>query len=126
MEVLRPFVLMLALVAGAEAGAHAQHHAGEPLGTVHFPVSCTPAAQAEGQAGPGIELMRQAVELEGSTPKHAVTLAPTIPAPELLGDLLMAQKKPAEALAAYGRSLELYPNRLNSLRGVAEARAAAR
>ena len=83
-------------------------------------------AQAEGRAGAAVELMRQAVELEGSTPKHAVTPAPTIPAPELLGDLLLEQRKPAEALAAYRHSLEVYPNRRNSLRGVAEAEAATR
>ena len=53
--------------------------------------------------------MREAAELEASTPKHAVTPAPTLPADELLGDLLMEQKQPAEALAAYQRSLELYP-----------------
>jgi cytochrome c-type biogenesis protein CcmH/NrfG len=43
----------------------------------------------------------------------------------LLGDLLLEQKKPGDALAAYSRSLELYPNRLNSLRGAAQARGAA-
>jgi cytochrome c-type biogenesis protein CcmH/NrfG len=68
-----------------------------------------------------VALMREAAELETSTPKHPVTPAPTIPAHEQLGDLLMEQRKPAEALAAYRRSLELYPNRFNSLRGVALA-----
>ena len=37
------------------------------------------------------------------------------------GDLLMAQKRPADALAEYRRSLELYPRRLNSLLGAARA-----
>jgi tetratricopeptide (TPR) repeat protein len=82
-------------------------------------------AQADNRPEAAIELMQQAVELEESTPKHAVTPAPTIPAPELLGDLLMEQKKPGDALAAYSRSLALYPNRLNSLRGAAQARGAA-
>jgi tetratricopeptide (TPR) repeat protein len=66
-------------------------------------------------------LMREAAEIEAATPKHAVTPAPTLPAYELLGDLLMEQKRPAEALAAYKRSLELYPRRLNSVRGAARA-----
>ena len=65
--------------------------------------------------------MREAAELEESTPKHAVTPGPTIPARELLGDLLMEQKKYSDALAAYKRSLELYPKRLNSLRGATRA-----
>jgi tetratricopeptide (TPR) repeat protein len=68
-----------------------------------------------------VALMREAAELETATPKHAVTPAPTLPAYELLGDLLMEQKRPAEALAAYKRSLELYPRRLNSARGAARA-----
>jgi tetratricopeptide (TPR) repeat protein len=83
-------------------------------------------AHVEGHREEGLAGMRQAAGLEESTPKHAVTPAPTIPAQELLGDLLMEQGKPGEALAAYRRSLEHYPNRLNSLRGAAAAEAAAR
>jgi tetratricopeptide (TPR) repeat protein len=78
-------------------------------------------AEANGQPDAGVELMKQAAELETSTPKHAVTPAPILPAYELLGDLWMEQKQPAKALEAYRRSLELYPNRANSLRGVASA-----
>ena len=62
-----------------------------------------------------------AAELETSTPKHAVTPGPTLPAYELLGDLLMEQKQPAEALVAYKRSLALHPGRLNGLLGAARA-----
>lgn len=80
-------------------------------------------AHATGHEEESVSLMRDAAELEASTPKHAVTPGPTIPAEELLGDLLMEQKKPTEALAAYQRSLALYPKRLNSLKGAARARA---
>ena len=80
-------------------------------------------AHAEGQEEIAVSLMREAAALEKTTPKHAVTPGPTIPAEELLGDLLMQQKNPKEALAAYQRSLALYPKRLNSLRGAARARA---
>jgi len=66
-------------------------------------------------------LMSQAVDLEESTPKHAVTPGPTLPAAELLGDLLIDQKRFAEALTAYQRSLELYPKRFNSLLGASRA-----
>ena len=71
----------------------------------------------------GVEASRSAACRISATPKHPVTPGPTLPAQELLGDLLMEQKKPAEALAAYKRSLELYPNRLNSLRGAERAAA---
>jgi tetratricopeptide (TPR) repeat protein len=44
-----------------------------------------------------------------------------LPASEQLGDLLIELKRPAEALAAYKRSLESYPRRFNSLLGAARA-----
>ena len=81
-------------------------------------------AHAEGQEEASVSLMHEAAQLEATTPKHAVTPGPTIPAEELLGDLLMEQKKPSEALAAYERSLTLYPKRLNSMRGAAKAKRA--
>jgi tetratricopeptide (TPR) repeat protein len=78
-------------------------------------------AQAARDTANAVTLMRRAVELEEATPKNPVTPAPTIPAPELLGDLLMEQGKPSEAAAAYRRSLELYPKRRNSSRGLTRA-----
>jgi tetratricopeptide (TPR) repeat protein len=78
-------------------------------------------AHVEGQREPSIALMQEAAELEASTPKHAVTPGPTLPAYELLGDLLMEQKRAKEALVAYKRSMDLYPKRFNSLLGAARA-----
>ena len=78
-------------------------------------------AHARGQKESSLALMREAAELEASTPKHAVTPGPTVPAYELLGNMLMEQKQPAKALAAYQRSLELYPKRFNALLGAARA-----
>jgi tetratricopeptide (TPR) repeat protein len=78
-------------------------------------------AHVERHEEASVALMREAAELEASTPKHAVTPGPTLPAHELLGDLLMEQMQPAEALAAYKRSMELYPKRFNGLLGAARA-----
>jgi tetratricopeptide (TPR) repeat protein len=78
-------------------------------------------AQARGNAVEARTLLAQAAELEVATPKHPVTPGPTLPAHEQLGDLLMEQRRPAEALAAYERSLELYPRRFNTLQGIARA-----
>jgi hypothetical protein len=78
-------------------------------------------AHARGKQQEGIDLLQQAAALEASTPKHAVTPAPTLPAAELLGDMFMEQARPADALAAYRHALDLYPNRLNSRRGAARA-----
>lgn len=78
-------------------------------------------ANAAGDGPRAVQVMREAVELEEQTPKHAVTPAPTIPALELLGNLFMQQGNPREALGAYERSLARYPNRFNSLLGAARA-----
>ena len=78
-------------------------------------------AQVQGQGDSAVALMREAAELEVATPKPAVTPAPTLPAHELLGDLLMERAESGEALGAYQRALELYPRRFNSLLGAARA-----
>ncbi len=82
-------------------------------------------AQTEGQQDRSRALMNDAVELETSTPKHAVTPAPTLPAHEQLGDLLLEQGRASEAVAAYTRALELYPHRFNAILGCARAARAA-
>jgi tetratricopeptide (TPR) repeat protein len=82
-------------------------------------------AHAAGRRDSAVALLRAAAALEASTPKHAVTPAPTLPATELLGDLLTVQERPREALAAYRQSLEHYPRRFNSLLGAARAARAA-
>ena len=78
-------------------------------------------ASAERRGDSSVALMREAAELEVATPKHAVTPGPTLPAHELLGELLMERSRPTEALVAYKRSLELYPRRFHSLLGAARA-----
>ena len=78
-------------------------------------------AHVEKDEASSVALMREAAELETSTPKHPVTPGPTLPANELMGDLLMEQDQPAAALVSYKRSLELYPKRFNSLLGAARS-----
>jgi tetratricopeptide (TPR) repeat protein len=77
--------------------------------------------QARGDAKQARTLLTQAAALEVATPKHPVTPGPTLPAYEQLGDLLLEQKRPAEALIAYECSLQLYPRRFNTLQGIARA-----
>jgi tetratricopeptide (TPR) repeat protein len=82
------------------------------------------AAHAMHDDDSAIATLQQAVELEASTPKPAVTPAPTIPAAELLADLLTELKRPREALAAYQLSLQRFPKRFNSTAGAARSFAA--
>jgi hypothetical protein len=79
------------------------------------------SAQSGGDAKLALARMSEAVALEAATPKHAVTPGPTMPANEQLGDLLMLQRQPVAALAAYKQSLQAYPKRFNSLLGAARA-----
>jgi predicted negative regulator of RcsB-dependent stress response len=69
--------------------------------------------------------MQQAVEIEGATPKPAVTPAATLPASELMGDLMIELARSQEAAAAYRQSLQRFPRRFNGTLGVARALAQA-
>jgi tetratricopeptide (TPR) repeat protein len=79
-------------------------------------------AHGDGDAAAALALMGSAVELEATTPKQAVTPAPTLPAEELLGDLLLELGHPTAALAAYEAALRSWPARRNSLAGAEAAR----
>lgn len=73
----------------------------------------------------GLELMKEAAELEAATEKHAVTPGEVLPAAELLGEMLLESGEAAAALEAYRESLERSPGRLNGLAGAAQASLAA-
>jgi tetratricopeptide (TPR) repeat protein len=67
--------------------------------------------------------MRQAADLEDKSEKHIVTPARLVPARELLGDMLLEQKRPAEALKEYEASQVREPNRYRGLYGAGMAAA---
>jgi len=69
--------------------------------------------------------MRAAADLEDSMEKHIVTPGPVAPARELLGDMLLELKQPAEALKAYEASQVREPNRFRGLYGAGQAAAQA-
>jgi len=79
------------------------------------------SARAEGKNEEALRLMRSAAELEASTDKHNVTPGPILPARELLGDLLLELKQPAQALGEYEAALHDAPDRFNSLYGAARS-----
>jgi tetratricopeptide (TPR) repeat protein len=78
-------------------------------------------AKIEGRNQEALELMRSAADLEDSTDKHPVTPGAVVPARELLGDLLLDLNQATDARKEYERSLEVSPNRFNSLYGAARA-----
>jgi hypothetical protein len=78
-------------------------------------------AFAKGDHQGAITAMRAAAELEDLTEKSAITPGPLAPARELLGELLLESKQPAEAFKEFEATLTTEPNRFRSLYGAAEA-----
>jgi tetratricopeptide (TPR) repeat protein len=78
-------------------------------------------AHAKGKAEEGAKLMRAAADLEDRNEKHIVTPGRVLPARELLGEMLLEQKQPAEALKAFEASQVREPNRFRNYAGSAKA-----
>src|SRR5215831_8491738 len=78
-------------------------------------------AYAKGSREEALALMRSAADLEDKSEKSAVTPGRIIPARELLGEMLLEMRRPAEALQAFETSEKHDPNRLRGLYGAAKA-----
>jgi len=78
-----------------------------------------------GERDKGLALMRSAADMEDANEKSSLTPARMLPARELLGDMLLAAGKPADALSEYERSQVREPNRYRGLYGAGQAAAAA-
>ena len=75
-------------------------------------------AEAEGRKPEAAEAARAAAQEEE---RRGGPYVLGIPASEMLGDLLLEQQRPAEALAAYESALKQSPNRFDTLYGAARA-----
>jgi len=65
--------------------------------------------------------MRAAADVEDNSEKHIAMENRLYPMRELLGDLLLEQQQPAQALTEYETALQSTPNRLRGLYGAAKA-----
>ena len=74
-------------------------------------------AFAEGRSEEAVAAMRRAADQQDKLGQMEVD----IPAREMLGDLLVLQHEPAQALVEYRVALKLSPNRLNGLLSAGEA-----
>ena len=68
-----------------------------------------------------VKQMRSAAEHEDSTDKNNVTPGVILPARELLGEMLLELKQPAQAMVEFETTLRTAPNRFNALSGAAHA-----
>ena len=82
-------------------------------------------AYAKGAHDEALTLMRSAADLEDKSEKHAVTPGRLVPARELLGEMLLEMKRPADALKEFETSGKQDPNRFRGLYGAGKAAALA-
>jgi tetratricopeptide (TPR) repeat protein len=78
-------------------------------------------ALAEGRQTDALTALREAAGMEDATDKSAISPGPIKPARELLGEMLMELKRPAEALTEFETTMKKEPNRFGSLYGGARA-----
>lgn len=78
-------------------------------------------AHVKGQSDEALRLMRSAADLEDRNEKHIVTPGRVVPARELLGEMLLELKQPANALKEFELSQQREPNRFRGYAGAARA-----
>jgi len=78
-------------------------------------------AKLNGNSDEALKLMRAAADLEDSSEKHVAMENRLYPMRELLADMLLEMKRPADALKEYDASMLAMPNRLRGLSGAAQA-----
>jgi hypothetical protein len=78
-------------------------------------------ALAQKRNDEALGLMRQAADTEDKSEKNIVTPGRLVPARELLGDMLIEMKRPADALKEYEASQVREPNRYRGLYGAGMA-----
>ncbi|HET9369390.1 MAG TPA: hypothetical protein VFO19_04055 [Vicinamibacterales bacterium] len=78
-------------------------------------------ALAEGRSAEAVSLMTAAAVREDATDKAAVTPGPIAPARELLAEMLLELKRPADALKEFQATLKKEPNRFRAVYGAARA-----
>jgi tetratricopeptide (TPR) repeat protein len=78
-------------------------------------------ALAEGRGAEALAAMKATATREDATDKSAVTPGPIAPARELLGEMLLEMKRPAEALVEFQATMKKEPNRFRGVYGAAKA-----
>ena len=79
------------------------------------------AAFAGGDTDTALRLARAAADADDGRAKHILLENKLLPMRELLGEMLLAARQPAAALAAFDETLVSAPNRFRSLLGAARA-----
>ena len=78
-------------------------------------------ALAEGRQTEALSMLSEAADIEDLTDKSAVSPGPIKPARELLGEMLLELRRPAEALKEFEATMAKEPNRFRGVYGAARA-----
>ena len=78
-------------------------------------------AQTEGQADEAVRLLTEAANRQDAIGTNLVSPGTTLPARELLAEVLLEQGKAAEALTAFETTLKAFPGRFNAIYGAGVA-----
>jgi tetratricopeptide (TPR) repeat protein len=78
-------------------------------------------ARAEGKSDDAVRLMRETADREDKTEEHIMMPGRVIPVREMLGELLLDLRQPAQALTAFEQSQQVDPNRFRNIYGAARA-----
>jgi hypothetical protein len=82
-------------------------------------------ALAEGRQDAALSMLREAADMEDLTEKSAISPGPIKPARELLGEMLLELKRPADALKEFEATMAKEPNRFRGVYGASQAAQAA-
>ena len=91
---------------------------------IQHQVAASWLAFAEGRKPEALEMLRKAADAEDATDKSAVSPGPLVPARELLGEMLVALERPADALKEFEATVTKEPHRFRATYFAARAAAA--
>ena len=81
---------------------------------IQYEVAAAWTAFAEGRQGEALDQLRKAADAEDATDKSAISPGPLAPAREMLGEMLLAMNRPADALKEFETTLKKEPNRFRA------------
>lgn len=88
---------------------------------IQFEVASAWIAFADGRQSEALEQLRKAADAEDATDKSAISPGPLAPARELLGEMLLAVRRPADALKEFEATMKKEPNRFRAAYQAAKA-----